>query len=340
MSFTNVRCSWTVVSGRIVVVVRGPVLCLLSAVAFGAMGVFGKLAYDEGATVGTLLSVRFVLAAALFWLLVAATGRMGAVRSAPRRVVLFGIGLGAVGYALQAGGFFAALERLDASLTALVLYTYPTLVTAGAIVLGRERASRRRVGALLLASTGVALVLLGAGSGRLDPLGVAFALGAAAVYATYILVSDGVVDAVDPLVLSAFVATGAAVTLTGASLVGGDFRPGALTGAGWGWIAGIAVVSTVIAINLFFAGLAQVGPSAAAIFSSLEPVTTVVLAALAFGEALTAVQLGGGALVLSAVVLLNLRRRRAAVPAAGAPPVAARALLLGRARAARAAARG
>ena len=38
------------------------------------MAIFGKLAYDEGATVGTLLSVRFVLAAAMFWVIVAAAG--------------------------------------------------------------------------------------------------------------------------------------------------------------------------------------------------------------------------------------------------------------------------
>ena len=42
----------------------GSLFCLASAAAFGAMGVVGKLAYGEGATVGTLLSVRFVLAAA------------------------------------------------------------------------------------------------------------------------------------------------------------------------------------------------------------------------------------------------------------------------------------
>ena len=53
---------------------RGALVCLASAVAFGAMGIFGKLAYEHGATVGTLLAVRFVLAAALFWGLVLATG--------------------------------------------------------------------------------------------------------------------------------------------------------------------------------------------------------------------------------------------------------------------------
>ena len=53
----------------------GTLICLASGAAFGAMAIFGKLAYDEGATVGTLLSVRFTLAAALFWALLAARQR-------------------------------------------------------------------------------------------------------------------------------------------------------------------------------------------------------------------------------------------------------------------------
>ena len=46
----------------------GVVMCLASAAAFGAMGVFGKLAYEEGATVGTLLATRFAVAALVLWL--------------------------------------------------------------------------------------------------------------------------------------------------------------------------------------------------------------------------------------------------------------------------------
>ena len=75
------------------------------------------------------------------------------------------------------------------------------------------------------------------------------------------------------------------------------------------------------AVSLFFAGLNRVGPTTASILSTAEPVTTVALAFLAFGEALSPVQLGGGALVVGAVVLLSAsgrldaRRRRLAVAA-------------------------
>ena len=45
------------------------------------MAVLGKLAYDDGATVGTLLAVRFLLAAALFWVLVLAGGAADELRA-------------------------------------------------------------------------------------------------------------------------------------------------------------------------------------------------------------------------------------------------------------------
>ena len=126
----------------------GALLCLASAVAFGAMAIFGKLAYDDGATVGTLLSVRFVLAAVLFWALVVCSGATRHLRLLSRRDLCTALALGGLGYSALAGAYFAALHRLDASLLSLLLYTFPAMVTVAAIALGRERASRRSAAAL------------------------------------------------------------------------------------------------------------------------------------------------------------------------------------------------
>jgi drug/metabolite transporter (DMT)-like permease len=293
----------------------GPLLCLISAACFGAMAIFGKLSYDEGVTVGDLLLVRFALAACA---LLAVVGATGALRGLPRRSVLAALGMGAIGYATQSGLFFLALERMDASLLALVLYTYPALVFAAAVLIGRERADARRVAALLVALAGVALVLLGATSGSVDALGAVMGLGAAAAYTVYILVGDRVVGDVPPVPLAALVCTGATMTFAVAAAVRGgpelDFGA-----AGWGWLGAIALISTVAAILAFFAGLERVGPSAAAILSTLEPVVTVSHAAAAFGEALGAVQLLGGALVLGAVVVMQWPARQAGVSASAGP---------------------
>jgi drug/metabolite transporter (DMT)-like permease len=156
--------------------VAGALFCLASAAAFGAMGIFGKLANAEGATVGTLLATRFVLAAALRWLFVGCAGRAHELRALSRRDVSVALALGAVGYGAQAGGYFAALERLDAALLSLLVYTFPVMVTVTAIALGREPASRQTGVALALSSTGLVLVLAGAGGGALDPMGTVLGL--------------------------------------------------------------------------------------------------------------------------------------------------------------------
>src|SRR3954470_4863445 len=88
----------------------GALMCAASAASFGAMGIFGKLAYDAGVGVLALLVVRFILAAVIL-------GAASAARRPPwpdRRTLLIALGLGAIGYAAQSGLFFSALTRIDA----------------------------------------------------------------------------------------------------------------------------------------------------------------------------------------------------------------------------------
>jgi drug/metabolite transporter (DMT)-like permease len=293
----------------------GPALCLLSAACFGAMAIFGKLAYDAGVSPGALLLVRFTLAAVLLGIVLLARPALRRAAPAPRqsavstmtrgRVLAIAVGLGAIGYAAQASLFFAALELMDASLLALILYSYPILVTVVAVLLGRDRLSPARGAALVAASAGTLLVLLGAGAVSFHPLGALLAFGSAIVYTAYILVADTVVHRLAPVVLSALVMAGAAVTLGVRAVFSGgvDLAFGV---SGWFWLACIAMVSTVVAMLTFIVGLKQTGPSTAAILSTFEPVVTTALAALVLGESLTGLQLVGGVLVLSAAVVLQL----------------------------------
>src|SRR6478672_6966234 len=190
---------------------RGAGLCLLSAAAFGTLGIFGRLASDAGADTATTLLVRFGLAALVFAAVLAWTGGWRALRGLSRRVVLTGLALGAAGYSLQSGLYFAAIGRLDVSLVALLLYTYPAFVTIAALALGRLAPSPRIGAALALASAGLVLVLVASVTG---------------------------------------LATGSI-----------DF---ALPAEAWLWLVLIALVSTVVAVSAFFAGLRRVGPSEAA----------------------------------------------------------------------------
>jgi drug/metabolite transporter (DMT)-like permease len=272
--------------------------CLASGAAFGAMAVFGKLAYAEGATVGTLLALRFLFASGLFW-----AGGLGGRALPARRDVLIALGLGAGGYAVQAGLYFGALSRIDAGLLSLLVFTFPVIVAVAAVALGRERMTRRRAGALAVALGGTALFV--GSTGAVDVLGVALGLGAAVLYSAYILVSEGVAKRMSPMMLATLVCTGAATALTVATVALGEFRPGELSLAGWWWLLCLAGISTVAAISLFFAGLKRVGPTTSSILATVEPLATVVLAFVVFGDTISALGLAGAALIVLAVVLVS-----------------------------------
>jgi drug/metabolite transporter (DMT)-like permease len=302
----------------------GALMVLLSAVAFGFMPVFAKLAYAEGVNLNTLLAIRFALASASIWAIWAVAGRRtGTVEGhgvgSAARVLLPLVVLGALGYVGQSFSYFTALSEISASATGLLLYTYPIMVTVLAFLIYREPITRRKLLALALATIGALLVLGvvssllglgGPGLGALRPTGVSWALAAAGVYSLYIIAGTRYTRDVSPLFASALIITSAAVVYNLWGALAGtlrfDFAP-----VGWLWALAIALISTTLAITAFFVGLPETGPSRAAIISTLEPAVTVFGAALVLGESVSPEQLLGGAFILISVLVLQYRGRRA-----------------------------
>jgi drug/metabolite transporter (DMT)-like permease len=126
---------------------------------------------------------------------------------------------------------------------------------------------------------------------------------AALVYSIYIVVGANVMKHVTPFQSSAVVFTSAGAVYGMLTFANGVHLPQSNTG--WLAMLGMVVFSTIIAITTFLAGLEIVGPTNAAMLSTLEPVVTVLLAARLFGERLTPVTLLGGGLILAAVILLT-----------------------------------
>jgi drug/metabolite transporter (DMT)-like permease len=277
-------------------------LCLVSAAGFGSLAVFGKQAYAGGLGVVGVLAVRFLLAAPLL-IGLALVARRSLRVGWPVAWRL--LGLGGIGYAIQATLFFNALTRISAGLAGLLLYLYPALVTAGAVALGRAHLDRATVAGLALSLAGIVLVL-GLPGERLDAVGVALGLASAGWYTCYILVGEYLLRGVDPLAASAYVTTGAAVTfLCAAVVVGGRGLEGADPSA-YAAAAAMAVVGTALAIATFLAGMARVGSAWASIASSFEPVFTVALGVAVLGDPLGPGKVAGGLLVVGGAVLLPL----------------------------------
>ena len=293
---------------------RASVLVVVSACSFGAMAIFGRFAYAAGVDAFGVLLPRFVIASLVLWALLRLTGRR-----APPRERLPGLLAMGGGYVAQSLCYFFALTYLPAGMVALLLYLFPIFVLLLSRLLGHETLSARKIAALVLCSVGILLTIgmADASAAKLDPRGIALGVGAALIYSVYIVAGSRITAGIDPLASSTVILTGSAAGL--ALIVAVRWLMGLnaafpSSAQGLSAVLAIALVSTVVAVGSFVAGLRVLGSSKTALLSTLEPVVTVALAAVFLGEEMRATQLAGGALVLGGALLL------ASAPAAATPP--------------------
>jgi drug/metabolite transporter (DMT)-like permease len=274
-------------------------LIIGSACCFGSLGVFGKIAYRLGLTTAQLLSYRFALAAVLLWLAVAVT-RGGL----PPRRSLIGLAImGGAGYVGQSASYFSALHFIPVSTTALLLYTFPVVVTLLARLLFGEPLGWAKIVAVGLAFLGTMLVVE-AQLKAAPPIGIILGLTSAAIYSGYILYGSRLLPGIPPVSATATIATAAAIVWSGVAATSGQLAVN-WTLSRFGLLAGFAVVGTTIPVLAFILGLRLVGASRAAILSTFEPASSVLLAVLILGESGNPIQYLGGAFILASVVVLE-----------------------------------
>ncbi len=275
-----------------------------ASVCFGFLGIFGKLAFNNDLSVGELLSYRFVLAAAMLWVILVLFKPNWTKIS--RQQLLISAGLGIFGYALFASLYFKAVEGLSVALAALLLYTYPLWVQLISIFMG-ERPSAWQLFCTGIAFTGLVLLLWGQITVT-SFLAFLCGLGSAISYAVYIVVSGKFQNQIRPLSSSLYVMTFAALAL----VIFHDpsvTKLQTLTYTQAGIILGIAVICTIIPMTLVLGSLQKLKKTEVALLSMIEPVTAAVASWLLLQEKLSAVQILGGILILGG---LSLRFREPA----------------------------
>jgi drug/metabolite transporter (DMT)-like permease len=297
-------------------------LVVISACGFGSGALFAKPVYAADVDWMTLLWWRFLLAGSLSWgWLLLRGGDRRAFRALPRRRVLVLLALGIL-YTGNSGTYYASLQWVPASLAALIVYIYPAVVAVLSLRYGRRLEGRRAWLALGISTLGVALALGGIAPGAVPPIGaLLLAIASPLIYAVWIVLAarlggerastasppadaEATSDGTDPAPAVALLMTGTAATYLLLMLLSGrPITPTAMPSQAWPGIIGIAVLSTALAVQAFYAGARRIGAARASLVSTVEPVYTIVLATILFGENLTAVQLLGGLLVIGGVLL-------------------------------------
>ncbi len=225
--------------------------------------------------------------------------------------------LAVTGYGFASICFFFALLYASASVVAVLLYTYPAMVAIVSWVLGRQRPNLRQAAAILVTFAGVVLVLDPFEPGMSVSLtGLLLGLGAAAGYTSFNLLSAKWLPGRSRLVMMAYTFGIAAVFVaTVTVLAGQSLSPAAWEPQAWVLLAAIVALPTFGAVVLYLEGIRGLGPSQAAIISTLEPLFTIALAAVVLGERLRPIQWVGAVLVVLGIVFAEIAVRRAEMPA-------------------------
>lgn len=277
----------------------GGVQVLLAGLCFGFLGIFGKLAFASGLKVGEILAWRFLTAALiLFTVLILFRRRL--LRIDRHQLVICAC-LGVFGYNIFATFYFKAIEGVSASLAALLLYTFPALVTVGAWVWLKETIANRQKLAIAIAAVGCAALVWGEIT-LTSWTAVVYGLLSALTYAIYILASRRWQKEIEPITSGFYVILFAGIAL----FVWHQPSISAFSNfssSQYGYIAGLAVISTILPMILFLSGLQKLKGAEASVLSTIEPVAATVLSVLIFKEELGLSHILGGASILLSVLL-------------------------------------
>ncbi|MEW9123910.1 MAG: DMT family transporter [Thermotaleaceae bacterium] len=272
---------------------KGTILILFSAFGFALMPIFARFAYLSEISVPTLLFIRFTIASFFFFGYIIVK-KISFVLT-PRDVFMLFI-LGTICYTLMSNFYLISVKYISVTLAVLILYTYPIIVSILSSILDKEIPSKKIILSLFISFIGLIMVL-GTSIGQVSTLGIFFALGSSMVYSLYIILGNRVIRKIPSLITTAFITFFSSL---GTFLLGWISKDISFhfQGNAWSWALGISLFSTIFAILAFFKGMELTGPTRASILSMAEPLFSILISILLFGDTLTISQQLGGFILL------------------------------------------
>ena len=274
-----------------------------SMAIFGTVGIFiKKLPFPSA-----VIALGRGIIGSVFLLLTAMIAKKPLDRLAIKKnlklLILSGIAIG-VNWIL----LFESYKYIPVSTATLCYYLSPVFVTLASPIVLKERLTGTKlacVGAALLGMVLISGVLQGDSGAGVQFIGILLACGAAVLYATVVLINKFIVDipANDCTVMQLGTV---AVVLLPYVLLTENLGAIAWEPAYLALFVFVGIVHTGIAYKLYFGAVPYVEGQTIALISYIDPVVTIVLAALILGEPMTIYSIAGAVLILGSTMVGEL----------------------------------
>lgn len=270
-----------------------------SMLIFGTLGVVRRyvplssamLALCRGA-LGSVFLLIFVLV------------RGGKLKLPERKVALWLVLTGAI-MGLNWMLLFEAYSYTTVAAATMCYYMQPTIVILLSPLVFRERLSGRKLACAAAAIVGMLFVsgVLSGGVGQVrDIRGIAFGLGAAALYAAVIILNKKVVVE-DIYAKTVIQLAGAALVMIPYVLLTEGVPELTLTAADIGMVLLVGIVHTGITYALYFGSMQRLKAQTVAVMSYIDPVFALLLSAAVLHESLTPLGIVGAVLIIGSAVI-------------------------------------
>ena len=288
-------------------IIKGYTFVIISAIIFGCMPLGAKYIYAEGVNSLSLVFLRNCLALPVLAIL---AGKQEGSLHIKKADLLKISSLAVMGGCATPILLYSSYHYLASGTATVFHFIYPVLVVLGSILFLREKGSKPVFLCVILCTVGI-ILFYNPDSG-IHPGGSLLAIASGATYAAYImLLSIFKNDKISGFKLSFYMSAVGSVILFIFCIVSGQLTlPVTFTG----WLISIvfSLMLSVGAVVLFQQGTRYIGGQRAAILSTLEPITSVLVGVLVFQEIITARTVLGTVLVILSRILITVFDRRQA----------------------------
>jgi drug/metabolite transporter (DMT)-like permease len=288
----------------------GGLTAIVGVIMFSAKAIMVKLGYRYDADTVTLLLLRMIFALPFYLFVAIKETKRDTAYKLTWKDFGFIVGLGFSGYYLASFFDFYGLQFISASLERLILFVYPTLVIIITVVFLGKSASRIQIYAILVTYIGILIAFADDLKFESDHLwlGVFSIFMSALTYAFYLVGSGVMIPKLGAVRFTAYAMTVSCIMVIFHYLITNSFevlhQPWQVYALGFG----MATISTVIPSFLISEAIKRLGAPNFAIYGSIGPISTILLAIIFLGERIDIYQVIGTVVVIIGVSIINLKK--------------------------------
>lgn len=282
---------------------KGYFYAIVGAVLFGTAGMFIKFAYVTGLDSVGLLTIQYIIAVIIMFILLFIHNKRMLVL--PFKTIVRLAVLGIIGNTFMTVFYYKAFQYLPVAMVTMLLYTYPLMVFGYTVMFERAKVSLRKAAAIIIALIGCFFTLNIIGNGfKYSSKGIMFGILSAVFYAFMNMYSEKHFGDVNSLVINAYSTFFSLISLL-------IYRPpyflihNSLSAASILYIFILATFCEIIPLTLLYAAIKRIGSVKVSIISNLEIPTAILISFFIIKEPISIYQIVGASLIIYAVYVIK-----------------------------------